>query len=133
VIALSTSENKDVYRWTGAMRAATRTTTTTQLISGISNVNVYAQGRCTTADAVVVPCDQPHGNEEFASFIATEGAIPPDPCVGLFEQYTGLVWTEVRDQFSLLRAGGGSSWVCALAGPRGGGLDVRVGSARRQS
>jgi len=93
---------------------------------------VYDQGRCTTADAVVVPCDQPHGNEEYASFtISGSGGYYVDICNMLFEQYTGLVFERVRDQFSILAAGGGTEVRCYLAGARGGGLDVSTESARR--
>jgi len=99
-----------------------------------SVVTVYDQGRCTTADAVVVPCDQPHGNEEYATFSVSESSpVHSDvKCAELFEQYSGLVYADVKDRFSILTATGGLGVRCYLAGPRGGGLDVRTESARRR-
>jgi hypothetical protein len=50
------------------------------------------------ADAVVVPCDQPHANEEYASFSIRERAslIWVEECETLFEEYAGLVFERSR-------------------------------------
>jgi hypothetical protein len=124
------------------MRAPKKSASTSGFadIVTFSNIKVYDKGRCTTADGVVVACDQPHGNEEYASFTISplltpgdqqQAAIVQSECERLFEQYTGLVYANVRDQFGVLLASG-NDIRCYLAGPRGGGIDVRTESARRR-